>query len=542
MATELENGLRIRIGLELKTNRGLVSMIGPVYETAEGVSDIISAAMGIISYPDQRVTKFRIYACQVVSSSEGDWYVWEYAALKSNKNELAYAKFAEEIGSTGVYGVPWATFSADATKKITASAINAIPSTVSEADPNLVLVSDPYQPRMLYARSALTIGNDADDEVLAFETNAVPVSSGQYGEYPVAAFCRRSIWSLRAGESDVPFTSIAPMTTHKRIVGRKAIANIGGQVFYMATDGLYRLGDRVPVSALIQNSGNANDLLNPDVLTDSATIGYFVDPTSGRREIWVSTKPRIYAYALEHGVWFTLEGARKQFLTAFGELWGMDTGGIVREAGTVGGDSCTGKILSTPIHMGAPEVLKRFRKVIVRFSGSDVVSYTQVTDYDLTVQVIGATQPLISFDFQFEPRYTHRVRIKRSSRIVMSVVSPDGTQQFLDLSDLQAQLADLDSSILFLSTEAQALSAQATRLQTLVPVAYSGRVTGVNETGASIVFPAPFGSADDYLPIIFALSGDGLRTVSVRAELSATGMTFTPAEDSTTIYWRVEGF
>ena len=71
MATELENGLRIRIGLELRTNRGLQSMVGPVYEVSDPRATIdIAASQGIISYPDQRVTKFRIYACRVTDMAE----------------------------------------------------------------------------------------------------------------------------------------------------------------------------------------------------------------------------------------------------------------------------------------------------------------------------------------------------------------------------------------------------------------------------------------------------------------------------------------
>jgi hypothetical protein len=108
------------------------------------------------------------------------------------------------------------------------------------------------------------------------------------------------------------------------------------------------------------------------------------------------------------------------------------------------------------------------------------------------------------------------------------------------VGDLQAQVAALQTRLDALSAVQASLTQQISVLTAALERAYKGKVVGVDETGYTVTFPAPYNSAESYMPVVWGVSADGLRIVDVRLELTAGSMTMYPAEDDTTVYWRVE--
>jgi hypothetical protein len=517
--------------MELKTGQGLVSLVGPEY-TNDG-DFVLSASMGIMSYPDTRVTKFRIYCALVDEGIVSSWRVLEWAAKHSEKSELSYCVWgAQDPDDATRYGLPFSSFTAE----IDEADIVALPSYAVQSDPNLVLVSEAYQPRMIYGRSALPIGNDAEDEVLCLAANAQPISAGQYGQHPVIAFCRHSRWALEAG-TNTAFSRAIPLSVNEKIVGRHAVTNVGESIFYATTGGLFMQGGSSPISAPIQNSALASDLLRN--MDESTTLAHFEDPDTGRREIWVSTRYRTYCYSIPHQVWFTRTATRQQYVSIMGRLAGISDGGLYSEAGDRR-SYLSGQLTTAPIHLQTPEVLKRWRKVICRFVDLDDVEFSNVTDYELILTLPVVTGVLLSIDYHAEARYAHRIRIRRDSRTVISGVSVTSTPAAIsEIAALTAEIYQLRSDIrsvrdsVILSSPDSVGGSGSKR-------SYKGRILGVSQTGTTVTFDSPFSGVSTYLPTALAISADGTRLVSFGMALTASGITFTPAEDDTTIVWKAE--
>lgn len=526
------NALKIRLGIEMQTRTGLRRMVGTPYTTDEADLFIESAAMGVVSYPDQRVTKLLIYVTEVTNDVDGLWYVAELEAKKSLYNDLVYAVFGNLVGIR--YGLTWASFKV-LYPQVSAAVVDGLPAAIIDGDPNLVLVSEQYQPRMIYGRSALPVGNDADDQILAFESAAVPVSDGQFGEFPVIAFCRRSISALKVGTTTA-FAQVAPITVNRGVIGRFGVVNIGGTIFYLSSDGIYKMGDEQPLSSLIQNSQHPHDLLR-NINTESA-LAYFVDGRTGRRELWVSTSSRIYCMSLSSRQWFTIDETRKRLMFAYGGLWGIDQDGLKNEAGGDTTGARIGMIQPAPIHLGQPEVMKRWRKVIIRYPSRDVVAFTQQSDYEITLQFYGVTDLILSIDVMVELRYAHRVRMRRDNRVAVSIFA--GSQNLLN-DKLVALQQNVDSLNERLAATVTDVSNRITAIEHPIDTNPKGIETDVPSGGRTVEFPMPFADQDAYIPYVMGFSADMTRNVTVGMSLTAYGMTFYPAEDGATIYWKAEG-
>lgn len=83
-----------------------------------------------------------------------------------------------------------------------------------------------------------------------------------------------------------------------------------------------------------------------------------------------------------------------------------------------------GLIKTAPIHFGEPDVLKRFRYIVVNHGLDQQVLATirnrhngqldpgtRFTDYEVTVEIT-VTMPVVHLEVAWEARYLHRVRMR----------------------------------------------------------------------------------------------------------------------------------
>ena len=387
--------------VDIETANGVFTRSSVPFQVTDSVINIEG---GTITYPDKRVKNFRLHA-----TSDGImWYYKEYKSVQAGKSNFAYAIIGDTITVDGTI--------ANFGTAITLTAINARTSGI-ERDPNRVLVSTPYKPRQLYGRNALYIGNSSDDEVLTFKANAKAVSVGQFGQYPLYAFCRNSIWAMEVGTGDIAFSRVSAVSINEGIINKHSVVNIDTMIAYVTRDGVKTIPEaEQTLSYPIQNSDSFDDLLGR--LNDNTRLAFFLDKVTGRRELWVSTDSFIYCYSFTLRRWFTLSGTRTAFTDVDGVLTGCQNGTLYKEAGTV--SNRIGLFQTAPVVFGDQDTIKKFRRILRRSAVNAAhpsgysVYITNHTDYEYLLSEDGITDAVFSVDFEYEERYAHRMRIRRN--------------------------------------------------------------------------------------------------------------------------------
>jgi hypothetical protein len=358
------------------TQNGHIIIIGVVLETTDGFyyrfsnpennsrqDGLIHFENGILSYPDLRIKTFQVYS---LLPNDTDYKMKEFGAKKSNTANLAYAIVH---GPDAADYLDPSTFGTTATQE----SIDSTPS-VNFGDVNVVLVSETFQPRNLLGSNALTVGNSSDDGLVVFGSNALPVSQGQFGQYPLFAFTRRGISALKPGAT-VKFESVVPFALNEEIVGKNAILSTGGALFYLTKRGLkiFSAGKTENLSESLLNAKDSSRF--SAILNEDVSLGYFLEKSTGREEVWIGGDLGTFVFSLTYQRWFFLSNIRKEFLRIYDKVIGLDGEGVLWEENA--GDDEAGYVQTSPIHFGAPEILKRFRRIFYR-KGDTVIGNNTV--------------------------------------------------------------------------------------------------------------------------------------------------------------------
>ena len=422
------NVIESRIEVVLESDGTAVSRVGGV-SVAIGYSDINDNTKewfypgngGYMSYPDLRATKFRVY---IRHHGDAHYKMREWDAIASKKANLAYVDLGNRAAPTS--GTPPPNFGAGvigldfndakwSTGTYTDDILDAKNATYTN-DPNRILVSMAFKPRLLYGHMAQYVGLAADDGPIAFAAAAKEISLGQFGQYPLYVFCSAgSIFAMQVADDGVGFKAVTPLATGRPILGPNAVALVDRTIYYATDAGVFSIPDQdAPLSYPIQNSDSPNDILS--AMGPDTALVHFTDRPTGRNELWVSTPARTYAFSFEAKRWFTLDATNTVYLRAGEKLFGVNRDGILDQQAA--GTPATGRVVLYPVTFGEPDIVKRFRKIIVRLGSMLKVLAGPFTDYEFDVTFNNVTTPLVAIDVWYELRYSHRVRIRSDQRVL----------------------------------------------------------------------------------------------------------------------------
>lgn len=83
--------------------------------------------------------------------------------------------------------------------------------------------------------------------ILGMAINAVALSQGQFGQFPIFTFTTRSIWALDIGDGDILITRVRPLSG-TICINSRSILGIDGGVIFMSNEGLMILSGVNPIS------------------------------------------------------------------------------------------------------------------------------------------------------------------------------------------------------------------------------------------------------------------------------------------------------
>ena len=269
-------------------------------------------------YPDTRCTSidliaeegginYKIKSFSLEKSDSGN-YAYHHSDSWSNDPNNSTANYNNEIFS--------ATFSAD-------KQVNIELFTSSElADGNRIQISELNNPFFFPAENSYQVGTG---RIITTASNTEPLSTGQYGEYPLIIFTTKGIWTLFQGTGNVLFSSIKPLNGEVP-ANKEQITSVGVGVTYTTNLGLFLIQGRevTELTQLLQGSPNIDIQLDAnfqlrlnhlqliqkaEFLSDIDALGYIEDAKIAfdkkNNELIVTNPNKLYSYlySFDSGVW-----------------------------------------------------------------------------------------------------------------------------------------------------------------------------------------------------------------------------------------------
>jgi len=178
----------------------------------------------------------------------------------------------------------------------------------TDSNPNRLLWSQPNTPLDLGVENVLYAGERPTDRILAMRATGQPVSSGQFGQYPIVLLGRESARMLQVGSG--PFIErVDVLTASMGAVGRRAATVADGQVVAALDGGVYVFSPQLQRPALSAPLHDPSDTvlssLGPDTI-----VAHYKDPDGGRDDLWVTGPQVTLSYDLNRGGWSTLTQSR----------------------------------------------------------------------------------------------------------------------------------------------------------------------------------------------------------------------------------------
>lgn len=319
-----------------RTTTGLPYEVGLIYElhTAEKTMHLFSGWKTMNSYKEDATTPSfyfpflfypdaRAYRVHILTRWGSDIFLMatEYLTQSGINNFSYHDFFAVQVMPTVAYTMP--------------NTGNVI------TDPNRIQLTEQSNPFYFPAINSYRCGNG---NVIGMATNAVALSSGQFGQFPVYVFTTDGIWALTIGNGDPLIQSIVPVS-REVCNNARSITQIDGGVVFTTEKGLYIISGASPVEISELAEGNyisrltgtvnyeaiANNpnlyqvkayLCNTSLLTylQGAALGYdhihkeIIATNPGKNYSWV--------FSLRSKMWYKISESFERFVQDYPRVYG----------------------------------------------------------------------------------------------------------------------------------------------------------------------------------------------------------------------------
>jgi len=319
-----------------RTTTGLPYEVGLVYDlhTSEKTMHLFSGWKTMNSYKEDTVTPsfyfpflfypdVRAYRVQILTRWGSNIYLMDTKFLtQSGINNFSYHDFFT------VQVMPEVAYTMPNTDNII-------------YDPNRVQLTEQSNPFYYPAINSYRCGNG---NVIGMATNAVALSQGQFGQFPVYVFTTDGIWALTIGTGDPLIQSIVPVS-REVCNNARSITQIDGGVAFTTERGLYIISGASPVEIsdlaegqyLSRLTGTINYEAianNPNLyqvrayLCNTGLLTYLQGSALGydhiHKEIIATnpTKNYSWVFSLRSKMWFKISESFERFVQDFPRVYG----------------------------------------------------------------------------------------------------------------------------------------------------------------------------------------------------------------------------
>jgi len=358
-----------------------------VYRTSDGGADKFIVPP-VIGYNDARATKM-----DIAYNDGSSWKSIASVPLKSNASmNFAYyvvpAFNSKELDN--MYNFSDRILDP-------ASLIPAVLHSVKETpfDTNRVQASEIQNPLIYPAKYSYQVGTG---EIIALASGTEPLSTGQFGQFPLQVFTSKGIWALQLGSGDILYSNILPVNGEVAD-NPKNIISIGIGVVYSTVRGLFLLHGmksehlsepaegfpnhfltyKAEITKLITDS-----IFTPHLehsLSDIDFLNYLLTSRIGydqiQKELIVINPSKNYCYVLnmEAKIWYTVSEQYISLINSWPNLYALTNSTIghivdLSNESDLGSDLTEVLIISNPQHIEGPDIYKKIERGVLRLMAS----------------------------------------------------------------------------------------------------------------------------------------------------------------------------
>lgn len=256
--------------------------------------------------------------------------------------------------------------------------------------PNKLYVSDVGNPFLFPSSSINTIGTG---EIIGLSTSAKALSQGQFGEFPLYAFCSDGVWAL-ATTSTGGYSAKQPITRDV-CINTKAILQIDSSVIFATNRGLMEISgsntrcisdalfsqypftlDKMPGASQLVSLYNQLSTTEDQTALTKVTVVPFLSFLQSCQMLYDYTHQRIiafcpglsYAYvlSLKGGGWGMINASLNSSVLSYPDALAVDSQNRLVNFCEADSAQRTALLLTRPFKFGGPDVFKTIDTVIQR--------------------------------------------------------------------------------------------------------------------------------------------------------------------------------
>ncbi len=305
----------------------------------------------IVGYPDSRASKMRLLFYDTLHTRYID--VASFSLTKSSNDNFAFyheaVSITESTETSGIYSpqTPFRYILVSIDTSTFSNKVVTLSETEDYIDSNRIQASELQNPLYFPAENSYQVGTGT---ILGMAANTEPLSQGQFGEYPLAVFTTKGIWTMLQGSGDVLFQSILPLNGEV-VTDSDQIIPLSVGVAYRSARGLFLLSGREvknisemllgPVNSILQADSHYQYFLNHANLVQLVTYLSSVDAKtylSGARlgfdkvnnELLVTNSSYAYSYvfSFESQYWYKISNSFDLLINAYPKLLVRNSYGV----------------------------------------------------------------------------------------------------------------------------------------------------------------------------------------------------------------------
>ena len=371
----------------------------------------------VIGYPDARATKVEVIAkdgsiyysmgsFNLKKSSVGNYayYIsdkFHVDSVQNNDSEYNYRDLYKSAYLTSIVNM------------------NLYLTAESQGDENRVQISEVNNPYFFPAENSYQVGTG---KITACASNSEPLSTGQFGEYPLIVFTTKGIWGMMQGQGNILFSSIVPVSGD--VANEDSILSIGNGVVYTTDKGIYLLMGRnvKELSSGITGSPNTdfqaninyqfylNSQLHVQIVNKLSSVDILVYISGAKmgfdklnNELYVTNPnyPYSYVFNFDTMFWYKISESFNILINYYPRLYALrETNTNPAENGIISlseesyDNTIDILLTSQPLKLGAGNTFKTIQRMFLRtifetadnfnagfyyFASSDLINWQRIT-------------------------------------------------------------------------------------------------------------------------------------------------------------------
>lgn len=376
--------LKTSLGQSVRQSSLVMDTIIPIYNNSSKAFAPFFLIPHLVGYNDARAYKMQI----TVNLGGSNYEIFNESLVKNETMNFAYwhsSVFdANELNTNANFNLihKYTSVVQSTYPAITLPAESELP-----FDTNRVQVSEIQNPLIFPAKYSYQIGTG---KVLKICSGSEPLSTGQFGQFPLQIFTSKGIWALEIGSGDILYSNVLPVNGEV-INNPDNVISLSQGVCYTTDTGLYVINGRqvTELSEVIEQPYNNMSLTSSNEVLSLVTDARFVSTLANalsnipfitylkgssvgyehlNKELFITNKEHgySYVYSFESQLWYKISTSYRLLINSYPKLLGVTSTNIVSISDESDTDPVDCLVITASQSLESPDAYKKIEQAILR--------------------------------------------------------------------------------------------------------------------------------------------------------------------------------